>query len=71
MDPDWIWVGHILADGFGPFGPSGNVIGGLWNGPKRPNYGLNGVGLAISGPRAPKLVDPGGSRLDLGGTHPG
>ena len=33
--------------------------------------GLNGVGLAISGPGAPKLVDPGGSRLDLGGTHPG
>ena len=50
MDPDWIWVGHVLADGFGPFGPFGNVIGGLWNGPKRPNYGLNGVGLAIIGP---------------------
>ena len=64
-------MGHVLADGFGPFGPFGNVIGGLWNGPKRPNYGLNGVGLAISGPGAPKLVDPGGSRLDLGGTRSG
>ena len=50
MDPDWIWVGHILADGFGPFGPSVNVIGGLKNGPKWPNYGQTYPIEAIIGP---------------------
>ena len=40
-------------------------------GPKRPKYGHNWVVLAISGPGSPKLADPGGSTLALGGIHPG
>ena len=40
-------------------------------GQKLPQKATNEAYWAISSPGGSKLVDPGGSRLDLGGIHPG
>ena len=64
-------MGYIQVDVFDPLNPSGSAIRGLWNGPKWPQKAINEANPAIRCPGGPKLVDPGGSRLDLGGVHPG
>ena len=40
-------------------------------GQKLPQKAINEANRAIRCPGGPKLVDPGGSRLDLGLIHPG
>ena len=52
----------------------GDPIFGLFAhfyGQKLPQSAINEEHRAISRPGCPKLVDPSGFRLDLGGIHPG
>ena len=72
MEPGWIWVEHPLqVDVLQPFNPSGSAIRRLSNDPKWPQKAINETNRAIRCSGGPKLVDLSGSRLDLGGIHPG